>query len=54
MQNFASDSSTFICQSIKKQVTGLMSVRGAGSLDVTEDQHKFVLDVPDAADKDTA
>jgi hypothetical protein len=32
---------------------GMMSVKRMGSLDVTEDQHKFVLDVPDAADKDT-
>ena len=32
---------------------GLMSVKRMGSLDVTEGQHKFVLDVPDAADKDT-
>ena len=32
---------------------GLMSVQRMGSLDVTEGQHKFVLDVPDAADKDT-
>ena len=32
---------------------GLMSVKRIGNLDVTEGQHKFVLDVPDAADKDT-
>ena len=32
---------------------GMMSVKRMGSLDVTEGQHKFVLDVPDAADKDT-
>jgi len=32
---------------------GLMSVKRLGSLDVTEGVHKFVLDVPDAADKDT-
>ncbi|VVB64560.1 Uncharacterised protein [uncultured archaeon] len=32
---------------------GLMSVKRMGTLDVTEGQHKFVLDVPDAADKDT-
>ncbi|MDD1753315.1 MAG: DUF4140 domain-containing protein, partial [Methanotrichaceae archaeon] len=32
---------------------GLMSVKRIGSLDVTEGQHKFVLDVPDAADKDS-
>ena len=32
---------------------GLMSVKRIGSLDVTEGVHKFVLDVPDAADKDT-
>ncbi|VVB65208.1 Uncharacterised protein [uncultured archaeon] len=32
---------------------GLMSVKQMGSLEVTEGRHKFVLDVPDAADKDT-
>ena len=32
---------------------GLMSVKRMGSLDVTEGQHKFVLEVPDAADKNT-
>lgn len=32
---------------------GLMSVKRLGSLDVTEGVHKFVLDVPDAAEKDT-
>src|SRR5271157_5177920 len=32
---------------------GMMSVKRMGSLDVTEGQHKFVLDVPDVADKDT-
>ncbi len=32
---------------------GLVSVKRLGSLDVTEGLHKFVLDVPDAADKDT-
>jgi hypothetical protein len=30
-----------------------MSVKRIGSLDVTEGLHKFVLDVPDAADKDS-
>lgn len=32
---------------------GLMSVKRMGSLDVTEGQHKFVLEVPNAADKDS-
>ena len=32
---------------------GLMSVKRIGSLDVTEGVHKFVLDVPDSAEKDT-
>jgi hypothetical protein len=32
---------------------GLMSVKRVGSLDVIEGLHKFVLDVPSAADKDT-
>lgn len=49
----ATTSITLPVDSVTIYPNGLMSVQRMGSLDVTEGQHKFVLDVPDAADKDT-
>ena len=49
----ATTSITLPVDSVTIYPDGLMSVNRTGNLDVTEGQHKFVLDVPDAADKDT-
>jgi hypothetical protein len=49
----ATTSITLPVDSVTIYPNGLMSVQRMGSLDVTEGQHKYVLDVPDAADKDT-
>lgn len=49
----ASTSISLPVDSVTIYPDGLMSVKRVGSLDVTEGQHKFVLDVSDAADKDT-
>lgn len=49
----ATTSITLPVDSVTIYPDGMMSVKRMGSLDVTEGQHKFVLDVPNAADKDT-
>lgn len=49
----ATTSITLPVDSVTIYPDGMMSVKRMGSLEVTEGQHKFVLDVPDSADKDT-